>query len=506
MRFIILNVIFVQKIKMKKTKLALLLLSASALLYSCSKKDILNDKIPVLKDSKKVAYNGDGKWDLLGFGFDCTGPMLDIDNASDAPIIDMDRFNSEQPNRIAPQTGGIGTSRLFSGSDYFEYLRDVTTSFDSTFKLEGETPKQLYTGTFKSSNQQVDFYTSKYSYATFESVRRIKRIKFNADVPTELLIQYLSPGFLSNVQNLSAENLVQLYGTHLLTDITLGGRLTFHHKASVINESIQENKTRSIAAGIAFAVSKTLGLNVSGNWSSTEKTKALTENTNREFDLKFYGGNTSGLSVTIDANANISQSVNIGTWEQSVTVNNCVLADIGGSIPLYDLIVDPLKKASIKAAVDKRINDSQIQILQLKPLFKVHSAGDKNTMFVTSKAEVDNLVNNWGNQYQGMIGYIAANSGTGMIPLHSMKSLGDKNNFFLTNQHDVDEHVVRWNNIHYGIVGYAFPQSPGLLPLHQVKSDGDKNTMYVTSQQEVDYLVNTWKNRFEGTIGYIIKP
>ncbi|WP_316792778.1 MAC/perforin domain-containing protein [Pedobacter frigoris] len=489
---------------MKRTKLALLLLCASAMLYSCSKKDILNDKIPALKDSKKVAYNGDGAWDLLGFGFDVTGPMLHIDNASDAPIIDMDRFNLEQPNRIAPQSGGIDTSRLFSGSDYFEYLKDVTKEFGVTAKVDSG--KQFYSGTFKSTNQQVDFYTSKYSYATFESVKRIKRIKFNDDVPVGLLIQYLSPGFLSNVQTLSADNLVQIYGTHLLTDITLGGRLTMHHKAAVINENTQENKTRSISAGIAFAVTKALGLNVTGNFSSTEKTKAITENMNREFNLIAYGGATSGLSVSVDANGNISQSINIGAWQQSITVNNCVLVGIGGSIPLYDLIADPLKKAAVKAAVEKRINDSQIQILKLTPLFKVHSVGDKNTMIVTSKAEVDNLVNNWGNQYQGMIGYIAANPGTGTIPLHSMKSIGDKNNFFLTNQHDVDEHVVRWKNIHYGIVGYAFSQSPGLLPLYQVKSNGDKNTMYVTSQQEVDYLVNTWGNIFQGAIGYIIKP
>lgn len=493
---------------MKKTKLALSILCVASMLYGCSKKEII-EEIPKLKNSGRVAYNGDGLWDVLGFGYDCTGAALHIDSVSDSQIIDMERFNKEQPNMIAPQNGGISNTRMYSGSNYFEYLKDAKREIGGKIEVTPSTDgdeKTIFNANFTKNSNKSYFFSSKYSFSTFESIKRVKRLKFKDELSKDVLIQYLTPSFLNHLQNLSADNLVRIYGTHLLTDITLGGRLIVNHRASVVKEDSESMKKTSIGAGVAGAVFKAFGLTASGTYTTEEKNKALTENSNREFQVEFQGGNTSGYSVTIDANANVSQSVNIGTWEQSITVNNCVLVDIGGSIPLYDLVTDPIKKALVKAAVEKRIADRQIEVLQVSPLYRVFSAGDKNQMNVTTMAEVNNLVNNYGNQFQGLVGYIARNSAPGRIPLHSMKSLGDKNNFFLTSQSDVDQHVQRWKNIHYGIVGYSMPNGPEMLPLLGVHSDGDKNTMYFTHQSEVDYLVNTWGNRYLGNYGYIIAP
>lgn len=497
-----------KKIKMKQ----LLILMLCAVFCGCSKSDVKPGDNAYVKNHENFASGGDGKWDLLGYGYDVTGPLMENDNASDAPIIDMARFEADHLNKIDAPTNSSAEQNSYAGATAFDYLREVTRKRSGGIELtvgggnNGKEDKPLFSASLSKDNNSVYSFSSKYSFASYEHTLRIKRIRFTGDAGNNLLMQYLTPDFLNNVANYTADQLVRRYGTHVLLDISLGGRLSYNYKGSIITVNEANQKSTGIKAGLSFGLKK-IGINLNFGMSNEEITKTTNDTRNRTYSLKFSGGTNSGRTISIDKDGNASESINVASWEQSVNANNCALVDIGRSVLLYELIADPVKKAQVKAAVEKRINDSQIEVPELTPLYAVKSHGDKNNMYVTSIAQVNELVYRYGNQYLGFVGYILAKPASGLTPLHAMKSIGDKNDFFLTSQADVNEHIIRWRNIHYGIVGYVLPSpNADTMPFYQVKSDGDKNTMYVTSQAEVDELVYRWRNRFEGTIGYIIKP
>ncbi|WP_257666447.1 MAC/perforin domain-containing protein [Parapedobacter tibetensis] len=498
--------------KTRRTSIQVVILIAVLSAFTgCVKNDVEKEIVPKLTEDY-LATGGDGKNDLLGYGYDVTGSLMGNESASDAPIINLASFVKDHSNKIDAPTNSKAEQHYYSGATAFDYLSDITKKRSGSFGLNatGADGSALFSLTLSGNRDTQKKYTfsSKYSFASFEQTLTIKRIRFTQDVSTSMLIKYLTPEFIKNVDTYSADALVKRYGTHVLLDISLGGRLMFDYSASIVNEDNYQRKTRGIEAGLSAGLSETIGIKLSLGMSTEEITKAARESRNKVFSLKFYGGTNSGRTISFDADGRPSESINIASWEQSVNVNNASLVDIGKAIPLYEFIADPAKKSAVKAAIDKHILNSQINVIDVLPLHKVFSKGDKNHMYVTSKAAADQLVRDWGNEYQGIIGYILAKpNGSSTIPLHYMKSIGDKNNFFLTNMAAVNEHIVRWRNIHYGISGYlSSTLNSETLPLYQVKSHGDKNTMYVTSQAEVDELVNRWKNEFQGTIGYIIAP
>lgn len=511
--FVVCFLFLVKHISMMKNNLkSLLILGLCITIGSCSKNDLKPGDTGYVKNHENFASGGDGKWDLLGYGYDVTGPLMENDNASDAPIIDMNRFVADHLNKIDAPTNSSAEQNSYSGATAFDYLREVTRKRSGGIEIvpgegnSGKDDKPLFSGSLSKDNNSIYSFSSKYSFASYEHMLRIKRIRFTGDASNNLLMQYLTPDFLNNVANYTAEQLVKRYGTHVLLDVSLGGRLTYNYKGSIITVNEANQKSLGIKAGLSFGLKK-IGINLNFGMTNEEITKTTNETRNRTYSLKFSGGTNSGRTISIDKDGNTSESINVASWEQSVNANNCALVDIGKSVLLYELIADPIKKAQVKTAVEKHISDSQVEVQELYPLYAVKSHGDKNNMYVTSISAVNELVYGYGNEYQGLVGYVIAKPGSSTTPLHYMKSNGDKNNFFLTSMAAVNEHIIRWGNIHYGIVGYVL-QNPNsdTLPFYQVKSDGDKNTMYVTSQSAVDELVYRWGNRFEGTVGYIVKP
>ncbi|MBS7567077.1 hypothetical protein KHS38_21915 [Mucilaginibacter sp. Bleaf8] len=457
----------------KQTKVALVLWVLTAALAGCKKDEKITTTNPSPPVSKKVQLSaGDGKWDLLGYGLDVTGDLLDLSTVSDAPIIDMEKFEKDYLSRLNVGTTINGSSRFFAGLSAKDYTKEVS----KTMSLEaGVNPRPKIEGAEKnpfqanfsasinrnSSDGNTYMYSSRYSYATYESLVQVKRLRFTEDASIDLLYKYLTPEFLDNVRTKSAEELVQRYGTHIMLDISIGGRLRFNYSGFIENESNTTKKTSTLKAGLGIPIFKALNVNITGSLTKEEMTKLATETRNKEYTVKFYGGTNSGRSVAFDHNGNTSETLNIASWEQSVNASNAALIDVGKAVYLYNFIADPVKKAQVKAAVEKHIADSQIKELGEAPVHVFYNQRANVWRYEFNPENLSYLHDgNWVDK--GVYFYAMKEQVPGSVPIYE---------YYAPTTSDCTWGQGRETNSYWqggGIKFYAFPTAqPGATPVYR---------------------------------------
>jgi len=376
-------------------KFTLFAIASMLSVAGCKKEMSPSPEENVTPSKFKTLSASDGKYDLLGYGLNVTGDMLDRNSVSDAPIINMEQFANDYLYRLDIGNTGSGVNHYYLGATALEYIKDVSDSksFNAGVnqpKIEGADKAKsdkLFKGGFNASfgststNQNKNTYLSTYSYATYEVNHPIKRLRFNDDVDISLLMNYLTPDFLNNVANKSANELIERYGTHVMLDITIGGRLKFDYSGSIQNQIDYNKKTSDVKIGLGVGLIKSIGININSDKSTTEINQATTNTTKKSYSVKYYGGTNSGMSVAIDKDGNSSQTINLASFEQSVNPTNAALIDVENAVYLYNFIADPVKKEQVKAATEKYIQDNQITLVQdytneLVPINSYEARGD----------------------------------------------------------------------------------------------------------------------------------
>lgn len=128
----------------------------------------------------------------------------------------------------------------------------------------------------------------------------------------------------------------------------------------------------------------------------------------------FMGGN--GTNLKYDLEKGSPTSVDIQSWEKSVSLGNSCLTNINWqeTYPIYEFINDPVKKQEIKSEVEKYIRESQLRVQELRPLYSYYnSKGNHYT------AIVDDVVQKYPDwTFFGVEGYIYVNQEPGTVPLY----------------------------------------------------------------------------------------
>lgn len=333
--------------------------------YGCvdDHNEILSDDLQPL-DLNLSRAGGDGKYDLLGYGYDVTGEFYHP-NSSRSPVIDIQKFYQENAGRVVENTSGLGDRTWYIGSNATEYLSKLTVKMNAKYK------GLLFGATLNTSYSLNDSCSAKYSFASYNEDICRKQIFLNAGV--ELLQQYLTSEFLEDIQNQSAEYIVKFYGTHVLTNITLGGRLQLIYR-SVIKE---ENKETIVKAGASARVKSIFRLNISGDYQTSDVVK----NTEEMISYKTIGGDPSkALINTINVSDVSSAGIDLSSWQASVDDSNMALIYSAPNtmIPIYDLVVDPVKKERLKAAVEQYLKSKTFVIeYERVPLYRYVTTGKK---------------------------------------------------------------------------------------------------------------------------------
>lgn len=490
--------------------MGLVILAFAAILGGCKKSDALKSDSEILSKGNSKLSGGDEKWDLLGFGLDVTKDLLAPSSVSDVSIFDMKKFEQDFLDRIDAKINITRTSesseQYYSGAPAWDYIRDINNkrSFDGSGNVTIAGSKNTdgtqkgndinFNGSFvkNSSDQSTITYSSKYSYATYESWQKVKRLRFTGDVSLELLKQYLSPEFVSNIANYTAEDLVKRYGTHVMLDISIGGRLRFNYSGIVINESDTEKKTSYVKTGFGLNIVKLLGVNITKDKTKEEMTKVANETRNKEYTGKYYGGTNSGRSISFDKDGNTTENINLASWQQSVNEKNAALIDVGRAVFLYDFISDPVKKGLVKAAVEKHIHDSQLKELGEVPITQFFNPTTGGHVYTANINDYPYQYNGW--QNFGTIFYAFKTQVAGTLPIHLLT---------LDSQHQHIYTIDRYNwpyeqnGFKYaGISFYAYStQINGTSPVYSFYNPSTHKNVYTADKNDYAYEQNGWVNQ-----------
>ena len=459
------------------------LLGFLPLFYSCSEiEDLPNVESSVSNVTTRAA--GDGVYDVLGYGYDITDDYMG-ENSTRLKILDVEAFVKANPNRFDKQFSGVIDQRCFAGADAQSFLSQIIT--DTNFSgSAGSLPEKkdkegFFSGTittgFKTSSKY--FYSSKYSFARAEVFKKQRRYLLNTDIET--LSKYLLSSFVEDLNKYSADKIVEMYGTHVLTNITVGGKYTAYYKSAIIEETSSTEKTEIVSAGAKYNLSN-IGLDAHGSWSKTEVEERNKKNSNWECYIKALGGSTSGTTITLAPEQGPSFSINLGAWTESVDDLHSRLFDVNwnATYPIYDLISDPIKKQEIKEAVFRYIDSKKIEEIDVYPLYQYNN--NKGSFHYNTQSY------SLGWHRDGITCYVLRQKGAeDVVPLYQFERKGEFH-------YNTQTYSAGWTN--QGVTCYIYKSKiyDELIPLYQFNY---KDRFHYNTQT---YSAG-WTN--QGIVGYV---
>lgn len=493
---------------MKRNKLISALILCIALLTNCSKTDTPTDSL-LNNNSKNQASGGDRDFDLLGYGIDITGNISELGSHSDIGIIDMNIFRIDEKKWIDKNTTTEGYDNAYYGVTASDYSKELSVNKSIEVKADGSKVIKIpfinndsasnFSASFKKSTEDksITTHSSRYSYASFEHKHRVKRVRFTGDVSMDKLKQSLTQEFKNNVAAYTATELVNRYGTHILLDISIGGIIKINYNGNITTESQYDRKLSAINSGLGLGVLKMFNINITGSKTKEEITKTNQQIYQRESKGIYYGGTNSGHTFSIDKDGNTSENFSSSSWQSSINDGNAALIDIDRAVFIYEFITDPIKKAQVKAAVEKYIKDAQITELEEVPVIQYYYSARTNHFFSTENKP--SLANgNFLNE--GIAFYAFSKQKVGTVPVYQYFASKYSDHLFSRENKPTLSNGDFKNE---GIAFYAYPSNvQGSTPIYQYYSSQAKDHMFSTENSPT--LANgTFRN--EGIAFYGVK-
>ncbi|GHV23279.1 hypothetical protein FACS1894174_08920 [Bacteroidia bacterium] len=431
------------------------------------------------------------EFDALGYGYDIMGDYLATTSIR-RPVLDVNKLKANRPNDILVYTGTSGYSVFSYGEDAYSYIKDVSKDFN--LNLSASSKEKTFSGTISLNSYFNDnySYSTKYSFASCDVTKCIKRIKL--DIVLSNLLDYLDPTFIVDINNLSADLLVEKYGTHVLIDFSVGGRLKLIYKSAIINVSNSTTKKDAIKAGFNVTI-KMVNLAADATVSNQTIETYKSSNTDKSLYVQYYGGEGSGMSYNLE---NGTPSLNVNSWESSVNINNCALVDVNWTTTyaIYDFISNSSKKAEIKAAVERHIEKNKISVLKLTPMYKLFNNGIKDTFY---EFGYDKAVAS-GSIIEGVVGYVLVEQNPDTKPIYKLFNNDAKDTFYMFDYNQAISSGSRFE----GFTGvYALSQSDNnTIPVYKLFNKNIKDTFYMFDYNQAI----SSGSKFEGFTGvYIYK-
>ena len=327
-----------------------------SILTSCSKQNIepedeqeissrTDDTITVtnLNPDYALPSSAAGEYNLLGHGYDVTGPFAEA-SAAGHQIIDVLKYKEVHPSLVDLGRSNVGEARTFASENYATYFQMLSSR-------TGETKDQrLFKGAITSYFPDQDALSDKYIYSSYTLLAEWKRVKMMPDL--SLFQKYLTDTFKTVIQSKSPQEIVEKYGTHILADITLGAKLVVLYQAET------ENRDREKAAelGLTVAMGNVFGFST-GDLDNAKATSA-TGNFSQKLSYRAFNGDSDKISQTVSPGSK-HPTVDISGWHQSLVNTEDVLIDFHdlsrSLVPLYDVIEDPVKKEELRAHIEAYI-------------------------------------------------------------------------------------------------------------------------------------------------------
>ena len=393
-------------------KLFLFMSWVMLILSGCADEDIIERNSPSFPQSVNTRSAGDGVYDILGYGYDITGPYLDT-KSSRAIVFDTNKLLEK--GLITPYKLEESRFRYSSGKDVIDFTTNMSSSLQMStpgiLKVIGGASLNIAFGGNSHYNSDYSF-----AYCTQQYIDSRYRIS-EADI--NVLKTCLTKQFIERLSTYTPEQIVEEYGTHVLKDIYLGAKFEVYYMA----KSTSSSKKESINAGLGASLFSLFKMD--GKFKYDESLAI----TNKEQSLYYFTiGGAPAVGVQGSLNPENSPSIDIGKWMASVKSSTPKFIDVDNNsqsfIPIYELVTDPTKKQTLKAYIDNYIKSKEVCSISLYP-------STTGTRQVSGLGHI--------NQGAGVaIGDIDKNGRPDMI-LMGIDNPKGKNNFWYKVLYDIDE-------------------------------------------------------------------
>jgi hypothetical protein len=462
---------------MKQTKLLRLLGLTLLIAFAGCNKDEIPEISETINSGPRLKSGGDGVWDVLGFGYDLAGTYLHPESVKNA-VINVVRLATDYPDKVYYNASTYGYNSYTYGYNSEDYLTEkskevLVSAAVSYAPLVG---KRLFSGSFSSSSTFSTKlqYNSAYMFANCDAVKNVKRIYLTADM--SLLMNYLNPSFVQDLNTKSADEVVDIYGTSVLTDFTIGGRISFIYRSVDVNQMTSDVRKSTVKAGLNASL---VILNISRDANVTQQTIDTYKGNNktRTLYIEYFGGEGTGASYNLETGY---PTVSISTWETSVNKYNAALTKVDWTkaIPIWEFTTDPVKKSLLKAAVVKHVDDSQIKLIGLTPIIgQIFQSGTVNyyiPLASSAASTLKTLVNKTENSLislpDNIHGFLFTNQEANTQPLYLyIKNFTYKRGtqkFLYTNSNSISDpsykYICLMGYVYYSqIEGFLRPNLPG---------------------------------------------
>lgn len=288
-----------------------------------------------------TAVQGDINYNLLGYGYDVSGK---IDDASSArvPVIDMVSFAKEKHVE-----GGLAATYSMNSWDG---INAEALALQLSWGLKATEGRKLYGQSIKSFFPDELPFAEKYIYGYYSDIIEYKQLKFFTDNST---LKYLSTSFKSDLQTMTAETLVKKYGTHVLTNISLGARLNIAYQG----ETVATDRTPVQNAGYDVALNQFFG-KFSGRINKIDS-NYLRQIKAPKVAFEVLGGDPTKVKITETANG---QRVDIKDWSEALSAKSSVFVRAIALVPLTELIDDPARKAEVEKYIESYLTANEVKL------------------------------------------------------------------------------------------------------------------------------------------------
>ena len=330
----------------------IIFLCCSMLLLSCTSEPEVENK-PEEKSvgDASAERGGDGKDDLLGYGYDVTREYA---NASSArfKIIDVDKFKGALVDQYYEEFPWSQTFKEEFGENAKAFSLKLSSSTTSTANFF------FFSISRTTTNTNTNNFDSRFIYGKYSLVVKQKRLRLDSS-PSELSANYLTNTFKQDILSKTPEQIVTDYGTHVLLDIYTGARLDMLFQSETINT----DKSSASRSGLKASV---LGIfNV-----TTNNEVGIADDKKNYAKKLFYNTRGGDVNKQLNGEVNLEDKrvllpiINFSSWQNSSTQANSVLVDFGktGLSLIYNFVTDPAKKQALKTYVDQYLIANSVNL------------------------------------------------------------------------------------------------------------------------------------------------
>ncbi|MDR2951448.1 MAG: hypothetical protein LBV71_19845 [Prevotella sp.] len=293
----------------------------------------------------------DEQYFMIGYGYDMTGKFAHPAWVRNK-IIDIENFESDYDGRIGKASAHVFSSELSIGGAEESYRKELA-KIARFSEIEVEKYKNLFReAIIPAFNRDTAFTNLNYYYSGISQIHSWYRTFLDYDILIENLNnKYLTEEFKKDIQEKSPEEIIRLYGTHVLTSVLVGERVDFLYRTSNVYSNESSAHIRLLNNCSYFSLSPT---------ELTETLNEVESNDKENIYFEVIGGKSPKNGWMVDVTNYKGTSIAYDGWDKLTNDNLALIGfttTYNTQLPIYELIIDSSKKEALKKAVEKYLSE-----------------------------------------------------------------------------------------------------------------------------------------------------